>query len=297
MDLVETLMQKQNLESESADFAVQYLSHFFHNPEEGEFTADKIDAYVRDFQSMTGMEVNGQLTPNVVKAMKFLPRCGCKDYTPISAQAGGARSWGLKEITYYVEKWVNGIPDSDQATLLQMAFDAWSTHADIRAKRVSSSSNANIIVSAGRGARDDFDGPSNTLAWAYLPPQPNYRGQLTMKFDLDETWIVRAADRGILYLNVATHEIGHLLGLDHSKISRALMAPYYAVSIVKPQPNDDVPRIVNLYGQATQPPPPPSGGGTPTGKVTVTIVCDPKEIRINNKPVGVSEAEPDFDLI
>jgi len=64
-----------------------------------------------------------------------------------------------------------------------------------------------------------------------------------------------------------------LLGLDHSRLSSALMAPYYNAFIAKPQTVDDIPRIVALMGPKTVPaPPPPPGQPPPTAPKTRLIV-------------------------
>jgi hypothetical protein len=69
-----------------------------------------------------------------------------------------------------------------------------------------------------------------------------------MKFDLGETWTADPTHRGILYLNVAAHEFGHLFGLDHSKLRGALMAPYYNPGVASPKRKDDITRFQSLYG-------------------------------------------------
>lgn len=298
-NLVNEVIAKQNLDEDAAEFALQYFSYYFHNPSSGPLTIEQIPTYVTKFQEMTGTPVDGVLDEQVVKAMKTMPRCGCRDYNIISPFAfGDPPSWGVAEITYFIERYVGGLSQSDQDSLLTQAFGAWAEVTQrLRFRRVGTPTGANLVISTGRGRTDQFDGPSGTLAWAYLPPQSNFSGQLLMKFDLDETWILNAADRGILYLNVATHEIGHLLGLEHSQVPKALMAAYYSVGIVKPQSNDDIPRIQALYGQQTTPPapppPPPSPPPTPPGKVKIEILVEKyADIRINGKPVV-----PDFGLM
>jgi predicted Zn-dependent protease len=76
----------------------------------------------------------------------------------------------------------------------------------------------------------------------------DFNGQLLMKFDTDEIWITDPSKKGTLLKNVAAHEIGHILGLSHSSVEGALMAPYYAVDVNRPQFDDDVKRIQSLYG-------------------------------------------------
>jgi hypothetical protein len=297
--LAKDIAHKQGLADDAVDFALKYFAYFFHNPAEGILTPEKVVEYTKQFQTAVGLPIDGDLDAQVVRAMEFMPRCGCKDYDVISPSAfGGVPAWGIRSLSYFIQDFVSGLSQSDQSDLVQMAFNAWSAVANIRASRTTSADGANVIISTGRGQSDNFDGPSGTLAWAYLPPQPNFQGQLLMKFDLDEKWITNPTDRGILYLNVATHEFGHLLGLSHSQQQKALMAPYYSVAITKPQQNDDIPRIQSLYGAATSPPPlppsppPPSPPSPPGGKIKVEIYIDSlADLKIAGKDVQ------DFSLI
>jgi hypothetical protein len=109
--------------------------------------------------------------------------------------------------------------------------------------------------------------------------------QLLMKFDLDETWIENANQRGILLENVACHEFGHLLGLTHSQVQGALMAPYYNAAISTPQQNDDIPRILARYGPATAQPP---VGPTPTPPVIPPVVPSQHSLVITLPASGAS---------
>ena len=64
-------------------------------------------------------------------------------------------------------------------------------------------------------------------------------------FDLAEYWVVPDGDSGIILRSVACHEIGHLLGLDHSNDKNALMYPYINDAL-KPR-DDDIIKIQKLY--------------------------------------------------
>jgi len=69
-------------------------------------------------------------------------------------------------------------------------------------------------------------------------------------FDAEENWVDRQHD-GIDLMIVTAHELGHALGIGHSQVPGALMAPYYQGYI----PNfslsdDDRQAIQSLYGKS-----------------------------------------------
>ena len=71
-------------------------------------------------------------------------------------------------------------------------------------------------------------------------------------FDSEENWVDRETE-GIDLTIVTAHELGHALGIGHSQVPGALMAPYYQGYI----PNfslseDDVQAIQSLYGTYLQ---------------------------------------------
>lgn len=79
----------------------------------------------------------------------------------------------------------------------------------------------NRFEESEHGDGDPFDGPGGTLAHAYFPV---YGGDA--HFDDAEYWTIKST-RGTNLFQVAAHEFGHSLGLSHSDVRSALMAPFY----------------------------------------------------------------------
>lgn len=238
-------------------FAERYLNTFYVD-EGGGFARgaappSMVRAIVR-FQAQTGRPATGVLSAADVAVMKVAPRCGVPDTLRLSAAAESDR-WASRDLTYFVESTVAGLSRADALRLTQQAWDQWSEVANVRARVTADATTADVILTTARGASAGFDGPYGVLAWAYLPTGDAFQGQLSCRFDLDETWSTVGSSLGIAYLNVACHEFGHLLGLPHSTNPKALMAPYYSPAVATPQAVDDVPRIRLLYGAA--PPLPP----------------------------------------
>lgn len=285
------LIKKQSdLEPQKLDVALNYIATYQWNETEGPLTPQKVELYTKNIQKALGLKPTGSIDHQLVKMMEFTPRCGLPDYA--MADGPQAAKWGLNELTYYVEQYVEGLTKSDQDEVLARAWASWAGAANLKFTRVTTAGKANFVISTGRGRGQNFDGPGNTLAWAYLPSGNSYQGQLLMRFDLDERWLSSPGQRGILMENVACHEFGHLLGLDHSKVSTALMAPYYSPNVPKPVDNDDVRRIVALYGKPATSSPQPTPAPTPAGKYVVTIkVSDLADVKVNDKPIT------DFKLI
>ena len=236
----------------NADFAAKYLAQFGYlavpPAQAGAQSLLGTDA-VRKFQEFAGLNENGLLDAETITKMQQ-PRCGCKDVLRLVDQALLAR-WRKNRLTYFIEKRVSQLDAPTVDAQIRAAFDDWEKVCDIKFTISPSRTEADLIISVGNGAADNFDGPGSTLAWAFLPNGSD--GQLLMRFDAAENWTV--SGNGIRFRNVACHEFGHMIGLEHSRVQSALMAPYYSASIAAPQANDDIPRVQALYGPPVATPP------------------------------------------
>ena len=283
--------------------AISYLSAFGYlgkslNGWKDVNLGDIVNAIVK-FQEFFGVPQTGQLSAQSIRAMEA-QRCGFPDlsfdnspeYMKIKVFADtNLPRWQKNGIVYGVQDYVNTLGKAQQDQIIDKAFAQWMTVCGIQLRRANPGEPADILISTGQGQRSNFDGPGGVLAWAYMPDGSDQ--PLLMRFDIDETWTVDPTQRGILMLNVACHEFGHLLGLDHSRVQGALMAPYYNAKIAAPQANDDIPRVVARYGPPTglpplpplpPVPPVPPPPVPPTGKHTLiitgvdSVVLDGKQV-------------------
>ena len=156
---------------------------------------------------------------------------------------------GNTHLTYYI--WNRDLGELTKAQWdaeIKASFEAWATVTNLSFEQLSSPRGADIYIAASNRKRDEFGEAGGVLAWAFLPDKPEFDGQLWSLFDIAEYWSAgNPTGDEILLRAVATHEIGHLLGLDHSEETDALMYPYYNPSVYTPQDNDDIPRIQDLY--------------------------------------------------
>jgi Ca2+-binding EF-hand superfamily protein len=183
---------------------------------------------------------------------------------------------GSAELTYTIGNAPSSLSQSEVDAAIETAFNAWANVADISFTEVSQT-----------GLRDsidisftNIDGRGGTLAQAYFPDDVN-RARIAgdIQFDLAEVWEVgnSQGNRAFDLAWVATHEIGHSLGLDHSRDSGSVLAAY-----VSPNQkflsldNDDVAQIRRLYassaGTLTSD---QSDEQTPVEEPAVTELSDP----------------------
>lgn len=204
--------------------------------------------------------------------------CGVTD-AEFARFAGVLCKWPRQDISYAITGWIPELTQSEYRATVRAAFDSWEAVCGIHADEVQST-NANILISAGRGRRSNFDGPSGVLAWCELPcGNPT---QVRLLLDLDENWTTKLTGGSgqILVQNVLAHELGHGLGLEHITNAKALMNPTYDPKVPGPLA-PDVAQVVLRYGASrprTLPPIP-----TPTPTPVPTPGRTPIELTVGGK--------------
>lgn len=211
---------------------------------------------VVQMQLCHNLTADGFIGPKTIAAMER-PRCGVSDFT-MASECG----WDKRELKYwngrggfslFHDEMSRGDSKIASPALVDECFAAWAAVTDFKFERVAefSPDEVDILVGGGRGEKDGFDGPGRTLGWAHLPCGDF--DFLECRLDMHEKWTndsdKRLVDPWVYARAVLLHEIGHILGLDHSDDPADLMAAYYNPEIVDLQPGD-IARIRALYSLA-----------------------------------------------
>lgn len=213
-------------------------------------------AAVKQFQEFAGLPVTGTVDDPTATKMNA-PRCANPDVTALAEFTTSGRRWATNDLRYGFQNFTPDISDNDALLAVEQAFALWAAYTPLRFRRVALSAGPEIIirfVTGDHGDGNPFDGPGSVLAHAYypsIPPAPVTAIMGDAHFDDAETWTVNVPTGGATDLvTVAAHEFGHSLGLGHSAVSGALMAPFYG-GPMRTLHSDDIAGITSLYGGYT----------------------------------------------
>lgn len=176
-------------------------------------------------------------------ALMTRPRCGFPDRRNLMNYRHFGNKWPRKSLTYRVSKYTNKLTRREVDDAFSSAFDVWSRVTDLSFSAANGdASDIDIRFEVGdHGDGDAFDGPGRVLAHALSPDSGG-----DAHFDNAEDWTISADGQGIDLQWVAAHEFGHSLGLGHSQVSSAVMAPIYRYDSLLRLDTDDMMSTQNV---------------------------------------------------
>ncbi|KAK7844132.1 metalloendoproteinase 2-MMP [Quercus suber] len=203
-----------------------------------------LESAIKTYQLNYHLNATGTLDAKTVSTM-MMPRCGVADITNDTNWMRSSKKKhhhshdSLHTVSHYTffqgnPKWPSskyhltygflpGTPTEAMSPVAK-AFETWAANTHFRFSRAQDHTNADIKVSFHRRDHGDghaFDGAGGILAHAWAPTD----GRL--HYDADEQWSVGASPGAFDLETVALHEIGHLLGLDHSSVEGAIWGLAY----------------------------------------------------------------------
>lgn len=211
-------------------------------------------AAIQKFQKFANLPQTGVVDEATARKMN-MPRCANLDSPEIAEFSTSGRKWATNSLRYSFQNFTPDLTDGEVMLAVEQAFALWAAYTPLRFTRVPMSAGPEIIIRFAPGDHGDgfpFDGAGTVLAHAFFPSVPPAPASAIMgdaHFDEAETWTVNVPPGagGIDLVTVAAHEFGHSLGLGHSSVSGALMAPFYGGPFRKVAA-DDIAGITSLYG-------------------------------------------------
>jgi hypothetical protein len=217
----------------------------------GTLDADTSSALAR-YQDFHGLVATG-LFDEATREMMTRSRCSLPDQATGSPLAFSTTcGWNRTALTYAFDTGTGDIAGDDERTAVRNAFITWSAAAPLAFREVAATESPDILIRWGNAVCGDANMTGGVLAHADYPPGCGFYGNglpRPLHFDDQEhAWVIGTVANSYDVETIALHEIGHLLGLQHSSVAGAVMFPTVSAnSTNRVLTGDDLEGIRRLY--------------------------------------------------
>ncbi|KAL2253986.1 metalloendoproteinase 5-MMP-like [Sesamum indicum] len=238
---------------------LSYLGYLIYNTNSNEQRSEKdnifdssVELALKKYQKFYNLNITGTLDANTMVKMQE-PRCGMPDfYRPDKSAVfpfhmisyysffPGHPKWRKKKLKYAFNRNMK----EELKPPLEHALSEWASATPFRFSRVSNLSQADIKISFFRGYHGDgqpFGSKDAGLAHTFAPPDGR------VHFDAAQKWSSKGEKDAYDVQTVGLHELGHALGLGHTRILKAVMYPIVHEGERKGLHEDDINGIKALY--------------------------------------------------
>ncbi|KAH6806754.1 hypothetical protein C2S51_031585 [Perilla frutescens var. frutescens] len=227
---------------------------------------ETLESAVKTYQENYHIKPTGTLDATTISKMTS-PRCGVPDiingtnymqprkrkHDPSSSSIHtvshfsffpGNPRWPSSK-THLTYRFLPNFPTDAMAPVAR-AFQKWDSATHFTFARAQNNQNVDLTIGFYRGDHGDgvpFNGTGGTIAHAFAPTNGRFH------YDADERWSDGPVANAFDLETLALHEIGHLLGLDHSSVQEAIMYPRFSPAEIKNLHPDDIQGIRVLYNR------------------------------------------------
>lgn len=245
-----------------------FLVRFGYLPE-GVFQPGELDQKTSEalgkFQEFTGLAPSGGFDETTKEKMTT-PRCALPDARDGRIAFSTTCKWNKSNLTFAFDTGTNDVPGNGEFDAVRAAFRTWASVIPLTFSEVGPDQNPDIGIGWRPAADPDFSMVGAVLAHADFPPGCSFFGAdpvpKPVHFDDTEVnWVVGAVPGAFDVETVGLHELGHILGLQHSTVPGAVMSPTVADNtLLRALTADDIAGVQSLYGAAQPNVPPPFPG-------------------------------------